>query len=96
MPESREAKYDTDNKQTDPALKPINHLRHFIATLLTFGLWGVVWWWLILRSEGKHKQLFTRFDEAYWSYLIEREQPPAALYPMRFGGKKGKETQLDA
>lgn len=58
---------------------------HFMLTILTFGLWGLVWWWLILKSEGKADQLFRGFDDAYWSYLIEREQPPAALHKMKIG-----------
>lgn len=60
--------------------KQINHGLHFILTLLTFGLWGLVWWWLILKSQGGSESLFSGFDDDYWSYLIEREQPPAALY----------------
>lgn len=64
---------------------------HFVLTIMTFGLWGLVWWWLILKSEGKADQLFRGFDDAYWSYLIEREQPPAALHKMKIGedGNKG-------
>ncbi|MFT5235110.1 MAG: hypothetical protein ACI8SK_000275 [Shewanella sp.] len=59
---------------------------HFMLTIFTFGLWGGVWWWLILKSEGKTVQFFRGFDDAYWSYLIEREQPPAALHKMKIGG----------
>ena len=58
---------------------------HFMLTILTFGAWGLVWWWLILKSEGKTEQLFRGFDDAYWSYLIEREQPPASLHKMKIG-----------
>ncbi|MBE7214747.1 DUF4234 domain-containing protein [Shewanella benthica] len=58
-------------------------LIHFVLTLITFGAWGLVWWWLILKSEGKTDQLFRGFDDAYWSYLIEREQPPASLHKMK-------------
>lgn len=58
----------------------IHHGLHFILTLLTFGLWGLVWWWLILKSQGGSESLFSGFDDDYWSYLIEREQPPAAFY----------------
>ncbi|EHC07882.1 hypothetical protein Sbal625DRAFT_0214 [Shewanella baltica OS625] len=58
----------------------INHRLHFILTLLSFGLWGLVWWWLILKAKGKSDFIFSGFDDDYWSYLIEREQPPAALY----------------
>ena len=60
-----------------------NKLIHFVLTLVTFGAWGLVWWWLILKSEGKTDQLFRGFDDAYWSYLIEREQPPASLHKMK-------------
>ena len=58
----------------------INHRLHFVFTLLSFGLWGLVWWWLILKAKGKSDFIFSGFDDDYWSYLIEREQPPAALY----------------
>ena len=75
--------------------KPINHPRHFLTTILTFGAWGLVWWWLILRAEGKHKQFFRGFDDAYWSYLIEREQPPAALHKMQFTDNE-KISKFDA
>lgn len=59
-----------------------NKMIHFVLTIVTFGIWGLVWWWLILKSEGKTEQLFRGFDDAYWSYLIEREQPPASLHKM--------------
>ncbi len=72
----------------------IRHGLHFILTLATFGLWGVVWWWLILKYQGKKNQWLSGFDDDYWSYLMEREQPPAALYPLKFDAKhKG---QFDA
>nr|WP_040571790.1 hypothetical protein [Shewanella benthica] len=68
-------------------LEPTNlekhKLIHLVLTLITFGAWGLVWWWLILKSEGKTDQLFRGFDDAYWSYLIEREQPPASLHKMK-------------
>lgn len=67
-----------------------NKVVHFALTILTFGLWGLVWWWLILKSEGKTEQLFRGFDDAYWSYLIEREQPPAALHKMKFNKEESK------
>ncbi|RTR34968.1 DUF4234 domain-containing protein [Shewanella atlantica] len=67
-----------------------NKVVHFALTILTFGLWGLVWWWLILKSEGKTEQLFRGFDDAYWSYLIEREQPPAALHKMKFDKEESK------
>jgi len=67
-----------------------NKVVHFALTILTFGLWGLVWWWLILKSEGKTEQLFRGFDDAYWSYLIEREQPPAALHKMKFDKEETK------
>ncbi|WP_405127348.1 hypothetical protein [Shewanella donghaensis] len=63
----------------------INHLLHFVLTLLTFGCWGVVWWWLILKSRGEQNNFLAGFDDDYWSYLIERERPPAALYPLKIG-----------
>lgn len=28
--------------------------------------------------------LFARFDHDYWAYLVELEQPPAALYRQHF------------
>ena len=71
-------------------VQEIKHAWHFVLTLLTLGLWGIVWWWLILRAEGK--AIFSGFDDAYWSYLMETEQPPAALYKMHFSknNKKSK------
>ncbi len=62
----------------------IRHRWHFILTLLTLGLWGIVWWRLINKVKDDELPFFTGFDDAYWSYLIEREQPPAALYSMTF------------
>ncbi len=62
----------------------INHAMHFMLTLITFGLWGLVWWYLILKSQGDNQSLFSGFDDDYWSYLIECEQPPASLYRQRF------------
>lgn len=90
-----ECKDNSDEKQLIGELSTINHRRHFAVTILTFGIWGLVWWWLILRSEGKHKQIFSGFDDAYWSYLIEREQPPAALHKMSFA-KNEENTKFDA
>ncbi|NKF50758.1 hypothetical protein G3R49_09265 [Shewanella sp. WXL01] len=60
----------------------INHPLHFCLTICTFGFWGIVWWHLILKSRGEHN-FITALDDDYWSYLIEREQPPAALYQLR-------------
>ncbi|VEE61303.1 Uncharacterised protein [Shewanella putrefaciens] len=62
----------------------INHAMHFMLTLITFGLWGLVWWYLLLKSQGDNQSLFSGFDDDYWSYLIECEQPPASLYRQRF------------
>ncbi len=83
----------TSSPQRRPQAQPIRHGRHFVLTLLTLGLWGLVWWWLILRAEGK--PLFSGFDDAYWSYLMERDQPPAALHPMRFS-KNRKNSKFEA
>ncbi|PKH56275.1 hypothetical protein CXF83_05355 [Shewanella sp. Choline-02u-19] len=94
-PPSGDKSRHAGSEQQIQTFKPINHPRHFVATLLTFGVWGLVWWWLILRSEGKHKQLFSGFDDAYWSYLIEREQPPAALHTMHFS-KNEKNSKFEA
>lgn len=76
--------------QVTMASKPaagVNHSFHFVLTLLTFGLWGVVWWWLIIKAEGKD-DFFSGFDDDYWSYLIECEQPPAALYRQQVASDK--------
>ena len=89
-PKPDECKDNSEYKHRVDARCSINHRRHFVITILTFGLWGLVWWWLILRSEGKQKQIFSGFDDAYWSYLIERDQPPAALHKMSFA--KNEET----
>ncbi|MCC4831687.1 hypothetical protein Q4601_15175 [Shewanella sp. 1_MG-2023] len=66
----------------------INHVLHFTLTLMTFGLWAIVWWWLILKARGEQDNLFAGFDDDYWSYLIERERPPAALYPIKVGKER--------
>ncbi|OBT08404.1 hypothetical protein A9267_11985 [Shewanella sp. UCD-FRSSP16_17] len=66
----------------------INHPLHFLLTLATLGLWAMVWWWLILKSRGKESNWLAGFDDDYWSYLIERECPPAALYPVKIGNKE--------
>ncbi|MCL1065947.1 hypothetical protein L2735_03880 [Shewanella olleyana] len=66
----------------------INHVLHFTLTLFSFGLWAMVWWWLILKSRGEQNNPFAGFDDDYWSYLIERERPPAALYPTKVGKDK--------
>lgn len=58
----------------------VRHGRHFVLTLVTFGAWGIVWWWLIIKENDDSASFFSGFDDDYWSYLIEREQPPAALY----------------
>lgn len=62
----------------------INHPLHFCLTIVTFSLWGIVWWRLILMSRGE-KSFFSGLDDDYWSYLIERERPPAALYELKIG-----------
>ncbi|MFC3185878.1 hypothetical protein ACFOD0_03105 [Shewanella intestini] len=62
----------------------INHPLHFCLTLFTLSLWAIVWWWLILKARGKGN-FITALDDDYWSYLIEREQPPAALYQLKVG-----------
>ncbi|MCG9730112.1 hypothetical protein L1D44_09640 [Shewanella sp. Isolate13] len=81
--------------QSQPVVQSeqVRHAWHFALTLLTFGVWGLVWWWLILRAEKK--QIFSGFDDAYWSYLIERDQPPAALHRMHFS-KNEKNSKFEA
>lgn len=78
----------------------INHRLHFILTLTTLGLWGLVWWYWLLKSQGAiffhvHQSLFSAFDDAYWSYLIECEQPPASLYRQRFA-TSARSAQFEA
>ena len=75
----------TTQVNTQPS---INHVLHFTLTIFTLGLWAMVWWWLILKSRGEHRNPFAGFDDDYWSYLIERECPPAALYPIKVGKEK--------
>lgn len=31
-----------------------NEMRHFVITLLTFGLWGPVWLYVLLRNTRRH------------------------------------------
>lgn len=73
----------------------IHHRLHFMLTLLSFGLWGIIWWQLILKSQGRQGQFFYGFDDAYWSHLIEREQPPAALHQLHFDQQPPR-AQFDA
>ncbi|QSX36404.1 hypothetical protein [Shewanella sedimentimangrovi] len=40
-----------------------------------------MWWYLIVRAEGR--SWLSGFDDDYWSYLLEREMPPAALHPLQ-------------
>lgn len=81
--DNREAS-DQSMKQESTQRQGVNHTLHFFITLMTFGLWGLVWWGLILKQQGKQNQWFSGFDDDYWSYLMEREQPPASLYPIKF------------
>ncbi|QSX34298.1 hypothetical protein JYB87_03330 [Shewanella avicenniae] len=60
------------------------NLLHFVLTTLTFGLWAPVWWWFVFREEIKTSGWFHLFDNDYWDYIVERDEPPAALYPTRF------------
>ncbi|WP_394131989.1 hypothetical protein [Shewanella maritima] len=86
------------NKSQPPQLRErnsINHPMHFLLTLVTFGLWGVCWWYIILKSRG-HDGFISALDDDYWSYLIEREQPPAALYPIKIAKEESQREYLDA
>ena len=76
------------------AEQSINHPLHFCLTLLTFGLWDIIWWRLILNDRGE-AGFISALDDDYWSYLIEREQPPAALYQVHIG-QKSTETVFEA
>ncbi|WP_408005170.1 hypothetical protein [Shewanella violacea] len=87
------AKLESSNLEASNLEK--KKLIHFVLTLITFGAWGLVWWWLILKSEGKADQLFRGFDDAYWSYLIEREQPPASLHKIKID-QEAKTGYFDA
>ncbi|MDF0533179.1 hypothetical protein PY479_02670 [Shewanella sp. A32] len=60
------------------------HSLHFLLTMLTLGLWGPVWWWYANRGSVKDEGFFHRFDNDYWDYIVERDEPPAALHPLRF------------
>ncbi|MCL1141166.1 hypothetical protein [Shewanella gaetbuli] len=82
---SRDASYTQAQRKNNA--RSINHPLHFCLTLMSFGLWGIIWWRLILTSKGE-KSFISALDDDYWSYLIEREQPPAALYPLQVGRKK--------
>lgn len=79
--------HQIDNSLHHQQVPGVQHPLHFCLTLVTFGLWGLVWWYLILKQQGK-RDILTGFDDDYWSYLIEREQPPAALYPQRFSAEQ--------
>lgn len=70
------------------------HLLHFVLTMFTLGLWGPVWWWYANRLAVKTEGFFHRFDNDYWDYIVERDEPPAALYPIRFD--RADEIHFDA
>ena len=86
---------DIKRARHEPTNLEKKKLIHFILTLITFGAWGLVWWWLVLKSEGQTDQLFRGFDDAYWSYLIEREQPPASLHKIKID-EEAKTGYFDA
>ncbi|MCL1074321.1 hypothetical protein [Shewanella dokdonensis] len=60
------------------------HLLHFVLTMLTLGLWGPLWWLYANRCSVQEEGFFHRFDNDYWDYIVERDEPPAALHPIRF------------
>lgn len=62
----------------------VTNLLHFVLTAATFGLWAPVWWYCVFRDEIKTSGWFQLFDNDYWDYIVERDEPPAALYPTRF------------
>ncbi|WP_052074668.1 hypothetical protein [Shewanella mangrovi] len=72
-----------ESSQADNQLFWTNIL-HFVLTTVTVGLWAPIWWWSINREEIKKSGLFHQFDNDYWDYIVERDEPPAALYPLRF------------
>ncbi|MCF1428534.1 MAG: hypothetical protein LPD71_09240 [Shewanella sp.] len=73
-----------------------NPVLHFVLTLMTLGLWAPVWCYLIQRAQGRTFSLFHIFDRDYWSYLIEREQPPASLYSLQVQHSHESKTYFDA
>lgn len=87
----RPANRDVVHTVTNSPNASINHSLHFVLTLLSGGAWGLVWWWLITNSEDS-QGFFSSFDDDYWSYLIEREQPPAALYRQRFSSHQSNNS----
>lgn len=42
--------------------KPVNHLLHLVATVITFGVWSLVW--LIISLTGGEKRELVRVNES--------------------------------
>ena len=49
--------------------RPVNHVLHLILTLITCGLWGVVW--LLLVLTGGEKRVTLAADE--WGHLLRQQ-----------------------
>lgn len=49
--------------------KPVNHILHLILTLVTVGLWGIVWLILVL-TGGEKREMITVDD--YGNVLIQK------------------------
>jgi hypothetical protein len=43
--------------------KPVNHVLHLILTLVTFGLWGIVWLVLSIVAASTRKTVSLTVDE---------------------------------
>ena len=49
--------------------RPVNHVLHLILTLVSCGLWGVVW--LVVVLTGGEKRVTLAADE--WGHLLRQQ-----------------------
>lgn len=63
-----EAQTDTSAVFVRPGPRP-NHILHFILTLLTAGVWLVVWFFVAAKGPGKDtRQLLSLDDDGQWRW----------------------------
>jgi hypothetical protein len=61
----------TENLASSRFGKPINHVLHLLLTLVTCGVWVLVWIYLAMFQGEKHKTISTR----------DADRPPQAIKP---------------
>lgn len=65
-----------------PPIRPtyiqVNHLLHLILTIITFGVWGLVWMVITLSAANENSSLDKRYRDAVARY--QRYQAEMAEY----------------